>query len=338
MNEAVHSQSRRVIPIRSVPAGPSRRQQWRSVTQVGFFVLFALAPVFDLFRYDLVAGHAWLLTFPWRLGIDASLASHTGGTAAGIGILTRLFLPIVAIIAAGVYVAWRWGRLYCGWLCPHFSAVETINLMMRRASGKHSLWDRQPTPPTAANGSLIPRSRWWWLPTLALSFGFAATWSVVLLTYLLPPAEVYGNLLHLDFTRSQAIFLSAATTVLMLEFLFARHLFCRFGCAIGLFQSLAWMSNRGAMVVGFRRERAGDCAACHAKDGPGHAACEAACPMRLKPRTPKVRMFTCTQCAQCIEACTTVQGKQGRSGLLRWVGDEEARRNEAQVSLTGRAD
>jgi ferredoxin-type protein NapH len=25
--------------------------------------------------------------------------------------------------------------------------------------------------------------------------------------------------------------------------MFARHLFCRFGCAVGLFQSLAWMAN-----------------------------------------------------------------------------------------------
>jgi hypothetical protein len=35
-----------------------------------------------------------------------------------------------------------------------------------------------------------------------------------------------------------------ATTVLSLEFLFARHLFCRFGCAIGIFQSFAWMTNK----------------------------------------------------------------------------------------------
>ena len=161
---------------------------------------------------------------------------------------------------------------------------------------------------------------------------------MVLLTYLLPPAEIYANLWHLSTTRNQTIFLCAATTVLTLEFLFARHLFCRFGCAVGLFQSLAWMTNRGAMVVGYRRDHAADCAACYAKGGPEHAACEGVCPMRLKPRTTKVNMFTCTQCAQCIDACGTVQAGQGKESLLRWIDHDEARSNEAQVSLTGKTD
>ena len=31
---------------------PAAEQAWRRVTQLGFFALFVLAPVFDLFRYD----------------------------------------------------------------------------------------------------------------------------------------------------------------------------------------------------------------------------------------------------------------------------------------------
>ncbi len=52
--------------------------------------------------------------------------------------------------------------------------------------------------------------------------------------------------------------------MLLIELLLARHLFCRYGCAVGLFQSLAWMANRRAMVVGFDRSRAAACAACSA--------------------------------------------------------------------------
>lgn len=316
-----------------------RRRQWqRLAAQIGFFAVFTLAPVFDLFRYDLEAGHAWLLGMPWRLGLDAFLAGQIGPVEAGLNVLTRLFLPILALGAVLMLVAWRWGRLYCGWLCPHFSAVELINQLMRRACGKFSLWDKQPMPPRKADGSAHPSHPAWWLPTLFFAVTFAALWAVVLLTYLLPPAEVYGNLWRLSPTRNQALFLGAATTVLTLEFLFARHLFCRFGCAVGLFQSLAWMSNRGAMVIGFEKPRAADCAACYAAGGPEHAACEGACPMRLRPRTAKHKMFACTQCAQCVDACTTVQAGQGQASLLLWVDKEAARRNEAQVSLTGRRD
>ena len=131
--------------------------------------------------------------------------------------------------------------------------------------------------------------------------GFAFLWAVAFLTYLLPPFEVYHNLLTGSLTRNQAIFLTAATLALSVEFLLARHFFCRYACAVGLFQSLAWMANDRAMVVGFDTRRAAACATCP-------SVCDEACPMRLKPRTIKRRMFTCTECGECIAACTRVQG------------------------------
>lgn len=315
-----------------------RLQRARVLGQAGFFILFALAPVFNIFRFDLTAGHAWLLGMPWRLGLDEFMAGHIGPKEAALNILLRLFVPLVIGAAAFLFVAWRWGRLYCGWLCPHFSAVETINGLMQRASGRQSIWDKQPTPSRNPDGTPRPRHGAWWIPTVLFALVFAALWAVVLLTYLLPPVEVYVNLWQGTPTRNQFIFLVAATLVLTAEFLFARHLFCRYGCAVGLFQSLAWMGNRGAMVVGYDRPRAADCKACFEAGGPGYAACEGVCPMRLKPRTAKHKMFACTQCAQCVTACATVQGKQQKVTLLRWVDKDEAKRNEAQISLTGRKD
>jgi Fe-S-cluster-containing dehydrogenase component len=47
-------------------------------------------------------------------------------------------------------------------------------------------------------------------------------------------------------------------------------------------------------------------------------------------------MFTCTQCAQCIAACNTVQAKLPDGSLLDWVDKTEARANEARMSLTGK--
>jgi hypothetical protein len=63
--------SARVIPILSVAAsGRPPRQALRRWAQAGFFVLFVLAPVFNLLRFDLVAGHAWLLGFEWHAGLE----------------------------------------------------------------------------------------------------------------------------------------------------------------------------------------------------------------------------------------------------------------------------
>ncbi|MBK1717352.1 4Fe-4S binding protein [Thiocystis violacea] len=308
-----------------------RRRAW---FQVGFFSLFVLAPPLDILRIDLTLGHAILLGQPWTLGIEDFLAGRTGVWDAVLNLLLRGFLPIFGGGALFLWVAWRFGRLYCGWLCPHFSVVELINGLMRRASGKPSVWEPRPLPPplgmeprarpTAATGldhtGRSPRTYWnpwYWLPTLLAVGGFAFLWALVFLTYLLPPFEIYHNLLTGTLTRNQTLFLSVATLALSVEFLLARHFFCRYACAVGLFQSLVWMANDRAMVVGFDTTRADACNRCG-------DACNHACPMRLKPRTLKRKMFTCTECAECIAACTQVQQGDPARSLLRWVADESA--------------
>ena len=323
---ATQPATRRNIPITLVGAHPEQKVQSRRLLwQMGFFILFVLAPVFNIFRYDLTQNHAIVLGMDWRLGLDEFIAGRITGLEVGVNILLRLFLPLFGGAAIFIAIAWRWGRLYCGWLCPHFSVVETINRLMRHATGKHSVWDKKVVPNKNPDGSPFNVDRRWWLVTAPLAAAFAFCWAVVFLTYLLPPAEIYSNLWNLTPTRNQAIFLTAATVVLTMEFLFARHLFCRFGCAVGMFQSLAWMGNKKAMVVGFERDRAADCATCY-------SACDHVCPMRLKPRNIKRTMFTCTQCSQCISACATTQRDNPNGPLLQWVSGEAARHNEAAFS------
>jgi ferredoxin-type protein NapH len=301
-------------------------QRKRAWLQIGFFALFVTAPILDLFRIDLTQGHAILLGQEWTLGIDEFLAGRAGIGNATVNLFFRGFVPIFGGAALFIWISWRYGRLYCGWLCPHFSVVELINRLMRRASGKPSLWERRPLPELQPDGSLKVPHRWYWLTTLLAVFGFAFLWALVLLTYLLPPFEIYHNLFTGQLTRNQAIFLTAGSAALSVEFLLARHLFCRFACAVGLFQSLAWMANHHAMVVGFDTDRASACRDCN-------NACDNACPMRLRPRTLKRKMFTCTECAECISACTQAKGRRADVSLLGWV------RGEAALPVvTGRSD
>ena len=230
----------------------------------------------------------------------------------------RAFLPALILVVAFLGVAYRYGRLYCGWLCPHFSVVETLNNLLHRACGKLSMWDRSVT----LRANIQPNARWW--PLFALScvlMGFL--WAITLLTYLLPPSVIWGNLLQGTLTSNQTRFIVIGSLVFTAEFAFARHLFCRFGCAVGLFQSLAWMANPRGMVVTFARERAKDCRTC---DEPRGAACDHACPMRLNPRNIKRKMFSCVQCGQCLTACDTSQQAQAREPTLVWhVGAEALR-------------
>lgn len=278
-------------------------------------MLFLLAPVFDLFRLDLNLKHFFFLGMHWTLGLDDFVAGKIDATQAAINIVLRGGLPILGTIALGVWVSWKYGRLYCGWLCPHFSVVETINQVMRRTIGRQSLWDRHALPEKNADGSITRANPLYWLVLLPLVIAFAFIWALALLTYLLPPSEIYGNLWHGTLTRNQGVFIGVATLAFFVEFMFARHLFCRYACAIGLFQSLAWMGNRKAMVIGFDRRRVESCISCN-------AACDNVCPMRLQPRSIKRHMFTCTQCNQCANACTQVQAGNPQGPLLKWVNQE----------------
>ncbi|MCP3868487.1 MAG: 4Fe-4S binding protein [Gammaproteobacteria bacterium] len=287
-------------------------RDYRSWFQSGFFLLFVLAPPLDIFRFDLTQNHFIIFGAPWTLGIDAFIRGEIGPLEAGLNLLLRGFLPLLLVGGGLIWTAWRYGRLYCGWLCPHFSVVETINRLMQRAGGKPSIWEPEPLPERQPDGRLQKPDPRYWVVVVPAALAFAFLWALSLLTYLLPPFEIYNNLLEGTLTPNQFRFLIVGTLLLFIEFMFARHLFCRFGCAVGLFQSLAWMANPRAMVVAFETPRAKVCQDCS-------NACDNVCPMRLKPRTLKRSMFTCTQCGQCLSACDQVQQDSPAGGLLHWL-------------------
>ncbi len=262
----------------------------------------------DIFRFDLNENHFILLWQPWVLGIEADQEP----VEMLWNMLIKFFLPIGIIFTTAIFVSWKWGRLYCGWLCPHFSVVEMINSLMRHASGKLSIWDKSKLPEHQQDGTQVEANKIWWIVTLVSVLLVSFVWAVVLLTYLLPPREIYGNLLSGSLTRNQFTFIAVATTLFTIEFTVARHLFCRFGCVVGLFQSLVWMANKKSMVVAFDRKRAALCSDCD-------TSCEHACPMRLKPRSFKRNMFTCTQCMQCVDACERVQEHKSGIPLLKML-------------------
>ncbi|MFZ4480744.1 MAG: 4Fe-4S binding protein, partial [Rhodoferax sp.] len=136
----------------------------------------------NLLRFDLYETQLWFLGMRWSLGIDALARAEISAAGAAMQLLWRAFLPGIVLVAGFLALAYRYGRLYCGWLCPHFSMVEMLNSLLQRACGKLSLWDKNATP--RAGQTADPR---WW-PLFALScvlVGFV--WAITLLTYLLPP-------------------------------------------------------------------------------------------------------------------------------------------------------
>ena len=121
-----------------------RRRRW---LQLSFFAVFLLAPAFNLLRFDLNETQLWVLGFRWSLGIDAFVRGEATAAQTAWSIIWRGILPVLTLVIGFLAVAYHYGRLYCGWLCPHFSLVELLNDLLHRATGRLSVWDTSPRPP-----------------------------------------------------------------------------------------------------------------------------------------------------------------------------------------------
>ena len=282
------------------------RQHFRTITRTAFFGLFLLAPLLDIFRFDLTKGHFIIFGQNWIFGQNAFTGTPS---EAALTIALNVFLPIIGFVIVAGVIIWKFGRLYCGWLCPHFSVVETINQTMLNQLNRVTLWKKS----SKKKNGVIP-----WIFVSAIAVSIAFVWSVGLLSYLLPPVPLLRDLITFNLGFGSTCFVISATTVFSIDFIFARHLFCKYGCALGIFQSLIWMGNSKGLVVSFDKSRADLCKDCDRE-------CDKACPMRLPPRSIKRAKFTCTQCAQCLSACDRVQKDNPDGAVIRWVTGDEAK-------------
>lgn len=284
------------------------RNRLRLLSRTAFFLLFLTAPTLDIFRLDLTVGHFIILGHHWTLGLETFQQNLGDSLEVVENVLLGVFLPIMLFIVIAALIIWRFGRIYCGWLCPHFSVVEMINQVMLKQLNRVTLWEAA----SAKTKGLLP-----WLIVLSSSILMAFVWAFSLLTYMLPPKQVFFEFLGGQLSLTPSIFLIVATLVFTIDFVFARHLFCKYGCALGIFQSLIWMGNPKAMVVGFDKSRAQLCKDCDSE-------CDKACPMRLPPRSIKRAKFTCTQCGQCLNTCDRVQQHNPDGAVIQWVTDKQA--------------
>ncbi len=287
---------------------PLSREQIRTISQSAFYLLFLCAPLLNIFRFDILEGHFIVFGYSWMLGLESSEYECLDTSHSVENILLNFLLPVFIIILISGLAAWKYGRIYCGWLCPHFSVVETINRMMLKHLSRVTFWEK----PTAKTRQALP-----WLLVLSLCIVIAFIWAFVLLGYIYPPRLLSTNLLHLELSFGPSLFLLVMTLILTIDFFFARHLFCKYGCSFGIMQSFVWMANSKSMVIAFDKSRAHLCQSCDSE-------CDKSCPMRLPVRGIKRAKFTCTQCGICLDACDEVQSDNPEGRLIHWVSNAEA--------------
>ena len=117
-------------------------QRSRLVVRSLFFLLFLLAPVLNIFRFDLTTTNFIVFNQVLSFGMTAEWIKASDQWELAFRVLTYFILPLFLMVVSGIYIFYKWGRLYCGWLCPHFSVVEYVNDLMDRRVGRVTIWKK----------------------------------------------------------------------------------------------------------------------------------------------------------------------------------------------------
>ena len=228
-----------------------------------------------------------------------------------------LLLGVLAAICATLLLVSLFGRVFCGWLCPHNVFLEMvyrrIETWCEGPAHRRAIQDgRTPWPP-----GLIARKGAKWLLWIAVTGGLAnAT------TALFVGTESFRLGLFIDPAAqpTAATFFAVAFALILFNFAWFREQTCTIVCPYGRLQ--AALIDRDTLVVAYDAKRGeprgrkdtttGDCVDCKA--------CVAVCPTGIDIRNGI--QLECINCTACIDACDQVMHRLSRPpGLIRYTSE-----------------
>jgi polyferredoxin len=265
------------------------------LVQPFFWAVMLLSPLFGVFRLDVI--HQCLVVWGHTYPFSSTVLKWVP-----LG-----FFTVVLVIAA---ISVFWGRLFCGWVCPHNTLTEwtqPVRMLMGIGYPKSYRLRRRET--------MMPLGQW-------VHRGLSLLWallitaliSVLFIGYFVPFRWWIVQIA--DGTLPMVIYWSHGVLIVMgLFFLYAGHEFCRSACPYGLAQSLSAYLSRKWAPMEIRFLPGADTSPCK-----GCRACQTACPVAIDPRQPENLVVGigegCFNCGECIDACRYVRKGRDLPGLL----------------------
>lgn len=269
---------------------------WRRCAQIAVILLFCLLPWLNAEGFPQLTGTLFSFDF---FGIP--FADPAGALQAAVN-AALLGAPLAATVCLGalgaLLVAFFFGRVFCGWLCPYGFFSECV-WHLRGRQGKNAV-----NRAHALKIFLVKAG------ILLLSLAAVALFGFPLLSLLSFPGEL--SLLPVLVWQHDSIYLLAAAfflplLLLCLEFISGRRLWCTYACPQSVLLGLA-ASARPDRLAGLEIGWQSGACTCGAR-----SPCREACPAQLNPRTkngPSRR--DCLMCGDCVKACS----RYGKA--LRW--------------------
>lgn len=230
-----------------------------------------------------------------------------------------LFLTAILGTIIGIYALTAWGgRVFCGWLCPHNTILETIFRPLEQLiEGRSNLRRQLDAAGTSPRKILLKTVKWTVYSGVALAMSAnCIAWVVsgkVLAHELADPAGHVGTILVL----------LAVGGVFAFNFGWFREQTCLIVCPYGRLQGV--LLDKRTLLVGYDHRRgeprgrlgtpdAGDCVNCRR--------CVQVCPTGIDIRDGL--QLECIGCTACIDACDDQMLKVSRpKGLIRYTTEAE---------------
>jgi len=228
-----------------------------------------------------------------------------------------LLLGILSIFIGTLLLVSLFGRVFCGWLCPHNVFLEQvyrrIETWCEGAAHRRAMIDRQPG---RSLETLLRKSAKWTLYILTTGALANATTALFVGT----DSFRYGLLLDPVAHPAGAVFFAATFAAILFNYTWFREQTCTIVCPYGRWQAalldadtigVAYDAKRGE-PRGKKGATTGDCVDCHQ--------CVNVCPTGIDIRNGN--QLECIHCTACIDACDAVMIKLDRpTGLIRYASE-----------------
>jgi len=225
-----------------------------------------------------------------------------------------LFFLLSGVGFALIVVTALWGRVWCGYACPHTVFLEAMFRPIER-------WLEGPRNVRLRRNAERASFDRLWRKVLkhALYVVTAFVVAHIIVSYFVSLPRLYAMALGAPAEHPAAFaWAMGLTSVLYFNFSWFREQMCLIVCPYGRLQSV--LTDRDTLVIGYdvgRGEPRGKAGTSGAGDCVDCKRCVVVCPTGIDIRNGL--QIDCVGCARCVDACDEVMSRLGRSrGLVRY--------------------